>query len=380
MRSKIATALLLLVIGTIVVGVAGSAQAQIVYGQPAAGGFRLTYTNWTVDDTLVEASLSQFYLPVSGFIPVKDNLELTFFAANTGNTLEVGDVESKLNGMNDVRFQANQSFAQDHILVSVGVNLPTGKTELDIADEYDVLQALSNSYLDLPIRRLGEGFGVSLLFGGATVLGEGVRGGGSILYEYIGKYTPYADAGEYDPGDLISFNAGMDLERGPWLWSIEGIFSMYGDDKFDGEKTFKQSSQFDIRLRSHRGKEGTTFDAMLRYVARGDNTSYGADGDELDPFKLYGNEVHALGAVSFKLGSSMSLGPSLQWRSISENDVTDDRTLGSASVVGFGMNWAWSVSQSITLDLGGKYYTGSADGGDLDVTGYQVTYGFSATL
>ncbi|MBD3257507.1 hypothetical protein GF377_03665 [candidate division GN15 bacterium] len=383
MRTRLVTAvILLLVVGCFSSVIAPGAMAQVVYGQPTAAGTRVVFTDWTLERDGFETSLSQFYIPISGFVPLRDNFELTFYAANAGNTLEVDTISSDLNGLSDIRLKANHSFANDQLLLSVGLNLPTGKTELAFEDEFLVLQTMSVNFLDIPMRRLGEGFGFSVLFGGATVLGRNLRGGGSIMYEYLGEYTPYESSVDYDPGDLISFNAGLDLEQGAWLWSVEGVYTIYTDDKYDGTKNFRQSPQTDLRFRSSRSSERSSLDLMLRYVARGDNKEYNQEGEEVDPFRLYGNEFHLHGSLTLALSETFSAGPVLQFRSVGDNAVegTSRTAIGDASVFGFGAGFGLDLSSSLMLDGAAKFFSGSADGGDSDLSGYQIAVGLTAAM
>ncbi|MBD3402003.1 hypothetical protein GF420_03835, partial [candidate division GN15 bacterium] len=146
-----------------------TARAQIVYGQPASGDLQLTYYSWTVTQGETERTISQLAFPLTGFVPAGENFDITLYAANASTTLDVDDGEQSLSGLSDVRVQANRAFADDQLLLSAGVNLPTGKTALDLEEEYFVLQALSQNYLEFPVRRYGEGFGFNVLLAGATV-------------------------------------------------------------------------------------------------------------------------------------------------------------------------------------------------------------------
>ena len=195
--------------------------AQIIYGQPTAGNTQIMYYHWQIDEDGTEASLDQLMIPLSGFVPIRDNFDLTFYVANSSNTFDAYDGEHKLSGLGDLRLQANHSFADDQLLVSGTVNLPTGKKELS-PEQSPILSALAQSYLELPMRKFGEGFGFSLLVGGALELKPGLRAGGGVTYEYVGSYTPYDGVSHvdtltsdtvrfdgYNPGDVISVNGGL---------------------------------------------------------------------------------------------------------------------------------------------------------------------------
>ncbi len=365
-----ALALLLVLAG------ASAVQGQIVYGQPTAGNLRAVYNSWTLDENGSETTISQFMFPVTGFVPLDEDFELSFYAANSTNNLEAAGTEYKLSGLSDVRLQVNHSFSEDHLLVTAVVNLPTGKKELDFGEEWQVLQALSTNYLSFPMQRFGEGFGFSLLLGGATMLGDNTRGGAGIMYQFVGSYKPYGGFGDYNPGDLISVNAGLDIERGSSVWSLDAIYTMYGEDKVNSLSSFKQSPQFDIRFSGRNAGEKFSLSGLVRYVMRGDNKIFNVTGLELDPIKLYGDEFSVAGALTWAFKPEWYLVPGADVRTIAGNDADFD----NSTVIGFGAALGKAMGESLKAEAGYKLYTGSADGGDIDLSGYQITFGLTASM
>ncbi len=355
---------------------ASAVQGQIVYGQPTAGNLRAVYNSWTLDENGEEATISQFMIPVTGFVPLDQDFELSFYAANSTNSLEAAGQEYKLNGLSDVRLQVNHSFSEDHILVTAVVNLPTGKKELDFGEEWQVLQALSTNYLSFPMQRFGEGFGFSLLFGGATMLGDNTRGGAGIMYQFVGSYKPYEGFGDYNPGDLFSVNAGLDIERSSTIWSLDAIYTLYTEDKVNGAGSFKQSPQLDVRLSGRNAGDRISLSGLLRYVLRGDNTIFNESGVELEPLKLYGDEFTVAGALTWAFKPEWYLVPGADVRTVAGNDID----FGNSTIIGFGAAVGKAVGESLKAEAGYKFYTGSADGGDIDLSGYQITFSLTASM
>ena len=353
-----------------------SSFAQVVYGQPAAAGTGFTYTHFKTTVAGVETTISQFMMPLSGFVPVQDNFDVGFYVANSSNTLDVIGSEMKLNGLGDARFQANHSFANDKLIVGLGVNLPTGKHKLDLLEEEVVLQALSLNFLEFPMRRFGEGFGFNLLFGGATTLGENARGGAGISYQFIGKYKPYIDYGDYNPGDALAFNVGGDIQSGPMTWRADAIYTLYTTDKLDGEKVFRQSPQLDMMLSGVHAAKATSVNGYLRYVLRGDNKTYDTTGAELTAYKLYGNEFSVGAGLMQKFAAGWSVMPNASVKLISEANAG----LGSSHVFDFGSDIGKEFSENFVATAGFKIYTGSADSGNIDISGYQLTLGLTASM
>jgi len=361
------------------------AYGQIRYGKPGFGDVDLTYSYWKVTQGEEEATLHQLIFPVTGFIPLQDNLELHLFVVNATHHIEeyYEDSESdyQLNGLGDLKLQVSKSFSEDQLLFSVGLNLPTGKKSLDTEGE-QTIYALSNNFLDLPVRSLGEGFGFNVLLGGAQAKGNFQYGGG-ILFEYNGTYEPYESSGDYNPGDKISFNAGGDLIGEKTTFSADLIYSLFTYDKVDGNDKFKQSPQLEIRTGMVHRLGKTDLNAGIRYVLRGENDVYLLDESSqeiLESLKLFGNELVLHGGVVYRMSESLSLKPSFSLRTISANDDNLEDQLGNSSVVGIGMALNKKIQSKYGLEFGGKYFSGTADGGDIDLTGLQFTASLTATF
>ncbi len=375
MRTKLYILSGLLVMGAVLFHT--PAAAQVIYGQPTSGNLDVVYSSWTTeDDGGDETTVSQLMFPVSGFLAVQDNFDITFFAANAACDLDNPVGEYSLNGFSDVYVQGNRSFAGDQLLLSVGLTLPTGKKALDFAEEWQVLQALSYNYFDFPVRHLGEGLGMNAFFGGAAELAENVRGGAGIRYQYTGSYEPYEDYEDYNPGDIVSLNAGVDWERGPLLIAADAVWTTFFTDKLDDVKTFRQSNQFDVRVAGSYAGENTSFSGSVRYVIRGDNKLYDSTGVELEPYRLYGDEFSMRAALGWALGDLWTVTPSVDLRLIGGNDVDFD----NSTIYGGGGSVSYRLRHNVNAVGGFKLYTGSADGGDLDVSGYQLTFGLTASM
>ncbi|MCK5125860.1 MAG: hypothetical protein KAR42_06360 [candidate division Zixibacteria bacterium] len=358
----------------------GSIQAQIIYGQPASGNSQITYTNWTItNDSGTESSISQFIFPVSGFVPLQDNLEMRFYAANTSHSAELAGQDNNLSGLSDIRLQFNKSFAADRYLLSLGINLPTGKKELNVDEEQTVMGMLAHNYLSFPIRRMGEGLGFNLLFGGATTKGNS-RFGATATFQYYGKYTPFEGEGEYDPGEMFSLSVNADTKKEKVLYSASMVFSLYTDDKLEEKKTRKSATQFDILAGMEIPGDKSSFFGNVRLLFRGRNTNY--DNEEIvNQLRLYGNEFVIGGGMRYRANKLWTIIPTVDLRMIGDNEFEDDENkVESSSIFGIGSSVSRAIGQNASARLGYKYYTGSADGGNFDISGYQITAGLMATF
>jgi len=376
----IGLALLLLTAG------ASSSLAQVVYGQPTAGSFRFFYNSWQTEIDGVDTTLSQMMMPVTGFVPVRDNLDITFYAATSSNTLSTPDEDYKLSGLSDIRVQGRRSFLEDQVMVALGMNLPTGKKELNFTEEYLVLQGLARNFFEFPMRRFGEGFGFTLLVAGATAAGENTRLGAGLSYQYVGEYKPYDGNLDYNPGDILSLNISGELVNGPTRWMANMIYSRYTTDETEGIETFRQTPQMDLRLSMNHGGDMISYGGMARFVLRGDNKAVLGTGSELASVKYYGNEFELMSFLSWKASEKWYVAPSAEVRFIGGNDVD----FNNSTVFGFGATAGRPINEHFNFDAGLKFYTGSATMSDqfisgspetdVNISGYQITVGLSAAM
>ncbi|MFH1686365.1 MAG: hypothetical protein ABIE70_02445 [bacterium] len=353
---------------------AGSVSAQVVYGQPAAAAVRVDYTSWNIDSADAKQSVTQVHFPVKAFVPLADNTELLLYFSGAKSTFEPADGSSiDLSGMGDARLQLNRSLAGDQLLVSLGVGLPLGKKKLAFEDEAQVLAALARDYLSLPTRRMGEGLGLSLLAGGARMVGP-YRCRAGVSYQYNGKYEPYDGVKDYDPGDALSATVGADRQLEASAYYVDFSWTLYTKDKLDGTEVFKQSTQLAFGAGYTLKAASSQLRANAGFLVRGRNSTF-TDTKEAQS-KLYGNEFWVTLGYTRQMQDLWSITPMLEFKSIAANE----NQLDAASIFGLGLSAGRKLSESMGLSFGGKFYSGKADGGELTLKGLQFNLGLTANL
>ncbi|MFH1700130.1 MAG: hypothetical protein ABIE07_06045 [Candidatus Zixiibacteriota bacterium] len=373
--------ILTLSICAILMGGVQTASAQIVYGQPASIKARMTYTNWSLEgENGGKKSVNQLMIPVNGFLPLQDNWELRYHATSISGGVELDDgTNSNVAGLGDLRLMFNHSMSDDRFLFSLGLNLPTGKKELNLGEEFNVMVLLSENYLSFPVRRMGEGMGVNLLLGGAASNGVS-RLGGTISYQYLGSYKPYEGLGDYDPGDMISISANGDTKKGNTVFSASMTFSFFSTDKANEQKLRKPSSQFEIStgIQSHKSK--TSFIGNIGLLLRGRLTSYDSNEEVFEQLRLYGNEFFVNTALVYHPDKTWSFTPRVQLRVIGNNEFEDIYKQGSSAIFGFGGDYDRGIGEGVDFNLGFTYFAGDADGGKISLGGFQITGGLIAAF
>jgi len=355
---------------------AGEAAGQIVFGQPGSVALNFNYSDWSLDPgSGAKEDLSQTAVGLSGFMPIRDNLEVRYQLFSGFNDLSAGGAETDLSGIGDLRLQLAHSFSKDRLLLSAGLNLPTGKRELDPDDERPVIEFLSRDYLSIPLRRYGEGFGFNLQAGAASELGP-INVGVSAVYDFCGAYKPYEGVGDYDPGDALSLNATAAAAAGRIRYACDIGYSFFGTDALDGDDIYRQSPQFSARLTV--SLPGDRYGATLgaRAVLRDRNKRYSLiDGAIESQLKKYGDEYDVFLRLSRALGAGWTIGGLIGTRQILESE----EELGRSSLLNAALDLGKDLSKNLGLDLGVMYHTGSTDDGDTDVSGLQISGGLKVS-
>jgi hypothetical protein len=149
-------------------------------------------------------------------------------ATNTTTT-----TTSELNGITDTQLRANYTFGQDFVVVTAGVNVPTGSATLN-ASELDAAARIGSDFLTFPISGFGSGFGFTGGVAVAQPVGSWNVGFGASLRQ-TSEYEPFRDASgtatKFQPGPEYRARLGADHPFGTGRISVGLTFSKFGDDK-----------------------------------------------------------------------------------------------------------------------------------------------------
>ncbi|MFQ5453821.1 MAG: hypothetical protein ACE5D6_06505, partial [Candidatus Zixiibacteriota bacterium] len=191
------------------------------------------------------------------------------------------------------------------------------------------------------------------------------------------KYIPYNNNKEYKPGDFFSATASIDLTKNRYYIAGDFTFTTYLDDKIDNLKIFRQSNQFVTRFRSGYNTSTTQTGFEILYIIRGDNKQYSTLNDiEIDPSKFFGNEFRINSKHTTFFADDWRLSPSVEWKYIG----ADDRGNASAHIFGFGWSVGRNIGKNNILEIGFRYFSGKANGGNIDLKGLEIMSSLTASF
>jgi hypothetical protein len=170
--------------------------------------------SWTVDVQTLLSRIALDYAPRTGA---------------TGPTKT-----AMLAGMSDVRTRVTGRLFSDAVVLTVGANLPTGRTRLDGTD-FLVLQTASAPSIGLGSPPVGTGpSGTMGMVAARQILGGALAAGVSL--ELRGSYQPVAalvagaPSADFRPGNVTRVSLGFDRIIGRHRLVLSGALDLFQDD------------------------------------------------------------------------------------------------------------------------------------------------------
>jgi hypothetical protein len=145
-------------------------------------------------------------------------------------------VKSELSGLTDTQVRANYTFGQDLVVITAGVNVPTGSSTV-APEELEAATLIGSDFLTFPISGFGSGLGFTggVAFArpvGAWSLGFGASLRQSTEYEPGFRNSTGASM-KFQPGAEYRARIGADRPFGTGRVTLGFTFSKFGDDKAD---------------------------------------------------------------------------------------------------------------------------------------------------
>ena len=198
--------------------------------------------------------IAQFSVPLFASIPLLPSLRFdvgTAFAQATveRQTMDANGnpttVTSEMSGMTDTQVRANYTFGQDFVVLTLGVNAPTGSATVD-ANELDAATRIGSDFLMFPISGFGSGLGLTGGVAVARPFGSWNVGFGASM-RHSSEYEPFRDASgtalKFKPGPEYRARLGIDHPFGTGQVAFGLTFSQYGDDKSNA-LTFNSGNRY----------------------------------------------------------------------------------------------------------------------------------------
>lgn len=359
--------------------------AQIVYGDPTRADASVIYQNWklTYENTpeQPESSLTQTAFPLYVFLPVAENWEVHVNAAFSSSHLDGGSEGYSVSSLSTPLVRVYRSFADDQVFLCAGFAVPGGKTKLD-STELPISELLAGDFLTLPIKQLGNGFGLLLQAGGAQQY-EQILFGGSISYFLRGSYT-YAEGGsDYNPGDEFTVQGSATLPADKARIDLDIGYKYFVADRLGSQDIFKNGDQFSLALSGAYDFGRTLGRLSLLHLIRAKDSRRSGTAFTYEENNSNGSKTLIAGSVRQRITPLVSGSFLVTYRMVNANDWSEDNPahFGSSNLFSIGAELGYS-SEDDRYSVFGRFliHDGSADEDRIGISGTEITIGGRARL
>ncbi|MEX2179145.1 MAG: hypothetical protein WD801_10575 [Gemmatimonadaceae bacterium] len=303
----------------------------------------------------VNERVSQVAFPMFVSVPVLPALTIdigTAYASANHERIAVDStgalvtISSALSGLTDTQLRAIYSLGQDRVVLTAGLNLPTGSATLK-PDEFDAATRIGSDFLSFPVSGFGSGFGMTGGVAVAQPMGTWNVGAGASLRS-AGEYEPFEDgsgtATSFKPGAEVRARIGADHPWGTGRVSLGLTFSKYGDDRANAA-VYNTGDRFIGQVAvSNSLENGVDYSVVLWNL-------YRAAGTLIDQsVSPSGNITNAMVIFGVSAPANVRVEPSIETRLWSQQgaNTSFSATLGTRLVVDRG-TWAMVPGFGFTI-------------------------------
>ncbi len=319
----------------------------------------------------ISQKITEFVVPVYVLIPVNDAFSFDIGSAWASATVtSPGAPNSTLSGMTDTQIRANYTFGTDFVVLTAGVNLPTGMTTA-LPDQQAAATRIASDFLLFPITGFGTGAGGTGGIAIARPLGEWNVGLGLAARHSV-AYDPFQDVNgaklHFQPGNEYRARLGVDRPYGTGRIALGLTYSRFGNDQAN-ESVYNTGDRYitTASISNSIGSTDITVAGWDLFRAAGRLANQARTGRE--------NIANAGVAVGFHTESGMVIEPSVEGRVWTQSQL--DPTLPAIATsymgtAGLRLNWDFG-GYAITPFAGYTVGQMGSDQGTANMTGFQAT-------
>lgn len=256
-----------------------------------------TFTSLTFGSGAASRTVSQLSLPLVVLLPIGEKFSLDVSTALASSVVTANDsVTSEINGITDTQIRANYRLGADNVLLTVGINIPTGQYSVPEGQQ-EAAGQIGNDFLFFPISSMGNGLAMTGGVAYARPLGTWNLGAGGSARR-SSEFAAFSVASEdlrFTPADEYRLSLTADRPVGDGALSFGLTYSVFGEDVAD-TTTYSTGDRIIATM-------GWSFPVKGANVFLSGWNLYRLDGQILGADAPAENVVNVSGAVSIPVGA-----------------------------------------------------------------------------
>ena len=196
-------------------------------------------------DTPAVTRITQYAVPIAVAFPVGERLSVDLATAWASVRYESAGAPSTIDGLTDTQLRATWSFGTDNVVLTAGMNLPTGQSTVDLEREGAAAGQIGNDFLAFPISSMGTGLAGTGGIAVARTAGAWNVGAGASFRRTV-AYDAFTASGigavRFQPGDEYRLRVGADRPLGAGAVMVGATYFAFGADG-DGRTTYSSGDR-----------------------------------------------------------------------------------------------------------------------------------------
>jgi hypothetical protein len=272
---------------------------------------------WKIED--INDAIVESTFPIEIVYPILENLNLQIDHFPAISKFGKAD----MSGLSDTWIRASYGLAENSVLASLGIGVPTGRTELDDS-ELIMARLLSVQPFKFQLPVFGQGFTVSAGVIYAMPINNELTFGAGLNFVYRNGYKfSTAFSAKYDPGEQIGTNLGLDYKITENISSnFDVMFNYYTADKMKNAEVFKSGFRISTQAGLIYQAKNSYYWIQAMIQTKAKNEIYNLLNSKLEPELKNSNitlrEFHIGG--KYRFGDQYSLSVVGEVRSYVENE------------------------------------------------------------
>lgn len=266
-----------------------------------------TFTALTFGSGVGARTVSQLALPVVLLLPFGEKFSMDVSTAFASSSVKQGDsTSSEISGLTDTQIRANYRIGSDNVLLTVGINLPTGQYSVP-EEQQEAAGQIGNDFLYYPISSMGNGLAMTGGVAFARPAGNwnfGVGASGRKSTEFA-AFAVASEDFRFTPADEYRLSLNADRPVGDGALSFGLTYSVFGEDIAD-TTTYSTGDRLIATM-------GWNFPVKGADVFLSGWNLYRMEGEILGAEAPAENVINLSGAVSIPMGE-LIVQPSVETR------------------------------------------------------------------
>ena len=315
--------------------------------------------SYTLKRGAAENRISELVIPIAGAYRLTDRVSFDVATAYARATTDLtGAPQSRISGLTDTQLRASWTFGDDAMVLTGGVNLPTGQATAT-ESQFRAAGQIGNDFLLFPISSMGSGLAATGGFAIARPMGSWNVGAGA-SFRYASEYEPYEFnnvRSRYQPGSEYRARLGVDRPIGAGRFVLGTTYSAFGSDQAGGQ-SFNTGNRLIVQ---------TAFDDALgasHYTISAWNL-HRTSGTHADGTKAAAENIaNAMAMFAIPVGA-MTVEPSVETRMLSRSSngaASSGANSGHMETAGLRARW---TAGPLQIAPGASYSVGRLEGYDL---------------